>query len=209
MTRDEYILALEARLDAAGLLEQAAEVYKVVFETIFPTVADRELEAWQEVDRQFPTAPKEFIPEIAEVEIVYPEEVESEEDEDEEDERKRKKDPAVNRMIPRGWAPLPSNAQRHVEVEWVHQNWYRCRVRDQEDKTWVLRMNRAATKAPSWGAVGLLEVAFANPQKFESDVYAKEMKNAVEEEQKEIHQERLALVDCRKIIQQMMEFQTS
>ncbi len=103
--------------------------------------------------------------------------------------------------IPSDWGELPGTAKRTDEVEWVHQNWFLCREERPSGVRMVLR--KAQSPAPSHGAIGLLKVAIMNPQKFEAEVYGREMKAAGEEDEDQIRRERKSIAEIERILDQM------
>ena len=226
MKRSEYIAGVKARLKAEGRMSEGMATYGAVFDIL--TTPDRELDAWRQVDetlspldgspyvsveidpppkpplkiRKKPGRKPKEKPQPPEPKVITPADLGEEGSGERRNGRKQ-------RLIPKKWGTLPEKASRCAEVEWVHQNWYRCSVKDPTSGVKagvkVLRMARAATVAPSWGAVGMLEVAFLNSQKFEAEIYNREMKNATEEDEAQVHEERMALVECGQIIRQMQE----
>ncbi len=153
--------------------------------------------AWDEMERNYPVMSEEEIevsrePPVVEVkggvvEVVVPE----------------KSPRGIRVWIPPDWGELPATAKYEEEVEWVHQNYILAVERSASGDR--LKLGRARSKAPSMGAVGLLEWAMLNRAAFYKDVLPKVKKVGVEGEGELVAKERRSIEEIRGIIKRMEE----
>lgn len=202
-------LALMKRLQSEGRSRMAGDFREEVRKACRQrglTPADSVLTAWAEMERNYPPLKKSEQPAAAATVDEPPEPVSQ-------DHApvvvavsgpNKEPDKPIWVRIPPEWGELPKTAKRVDEVEWVHQNWFLCReVRPSGTRT---KLSRAQGPAPSWGAVGLMETTVMNPQKFENEVYAREMKGTEEDEDGEaIKREKKSIAEIDTILQRMEE----
>jgi hypothetical protein len=71
----------------------------------------------------------------------------------------------IGDSIPDAWGTIPAKALLEVEFEWVHQNRFLV-IQERPSGPVRLDWTRARSPAPSYGAIGLMQFAAANPKGF-------------------------------------------
>jgi hypothetical protein len=104
--------------------------------------------------------------------------------------------------IPDDWPELPSNASLAAEVGWVQANrlWV---VEERPGRATLVRLDRAASPAPSRAALGWLETSIRSYAKF-VDVAAKAA-SSDDGESAVMRRERIAIAEVEEIMAEMME----
>lgn len=108
--------------------------------------------------------------------------------------------------IPEGWPVLPSNASLGAELQWVQANrlWI---VEERPGRATLVRLDRAASPAPSRAALGWLETSIRSYAKF-VDVAAK-VSGTEDDEGAVLRRERKSVDEVRALLDEMMDAEGS
>jgi hypothetical protein len=108
--------------------------------------------------------------------------------------------------IPPDWPLLPGNATPKAEVEWVAANLTLCRGRRTSGPD-TMDLSRAASPAPSLAAIGMLEAAISNPNKFMLEVYPRFVTGDETggEQDEKIREEKLKIEDIKECLGKLQE----
>jgi len=99
--------------------------------------------------------------------------------------------------IPQSWGTLGPNASLPAEIAWVQAN--RLTIVDEKPGgPTVVRLEKAASPAPSMAALGWLETSIRSYAKY-VDVVAKSLA-VVQDEQDQVRRERLALAEIDSLL---------
>lgn len=110
--------------------------------------------------------------------------------------------PAI--YVPREWGELPDRAKWEDEVEWVHQNYTRVILRTKTGNR--IDLNKAGNRAPSHGALGLLQHGATNPHGFYRDILLKAKgKSTADEESDEIKREKRSIEEIDNMLAKIGE----
>ena len=105
--------------------------------------------------------------------------------------------------LPPDWPDLPSNASLPSEVAWVQANRLRI-VSEKASGATLVHLDRAMSPAPSWAALGWLEISIRSYAKF-VDVAAKVSGSSDDGEAEVWRRERMAIEEMRGLLEQLME----
>lgn len=103
--------------------------------------------------------------------------------------------------LPVDWPKLPPNASLGVELGWVQANRLSI-VEERPGKATIVRLDRAASPAPSLAALGWLETSIRSYAKY-VDVAAKAASGGDDDEGAVMRRERKSLEEVRALIQEM------
>lgn len=103
--------------------------------------------------------------------------------------------------IPASWPPLVGNAPIAAEVSWVQANRLSV-VEERQSGAAVVRLDRAHGPAPSWGAIGWLEISIRSYAKF-IEVAAK-CTAEPEDELRHVRREKMRIEEIRGLLAEML-----
>lgn len=104
--------------------------------------------------------------------------------------------------LPKGWPELPANAALSAEVGWVQANRL-FMVEERPGKATLVRLDQAASPAPSRAALGWLETSIRSYAKF-VDVAAK-VSGGAEDEGAVMRRERKSVDEVKALLREMEE----
>jgi len=108
--------------------------------------------------------------------------------------------------LPKEWEGLPEHVEAWVEGEWVHANCWSMTKR-MPDGEMRIDFSRALSRAPSMGAINLLQVAVEDRRVFESMIRPKllAMQKEVSNERVKEKRERKKIEEIEEILKQFDE----
>jgi len=109
---------------------------------------------------------------------------------------------AIPVVIPRSWGELPQRAAYKDEVEWVHQNAIYV-IEDRPGRQNRLQLTKAREKAPSAGAVRLMQLAARQPKAFDDLVAKVNLGGAEGEGEEEARRERKSIMEIEGLLERM------